>query len=101
MTSTRGAALGLVVLGGLNLVVALQGMPGAAVAAVIGLVFVGLGWQVWVGSRQAALAGLVGLGLLIILQLAAAARGVDVLVLVRLAITGGLAYLVYRAYRLA
>lgn len=107
MLGMAAAGLGLMILGGLNAALGLLGLlsgvsPGSfALTAVLGLAFVGLGWRVRGGSRQAALVGLVLLGALIVLQLVVLVTAPDALVVIRLAITGGLAFLLFRAQQTA
>ncbi len=104
----RSAGLALIVLGGVNavlgLVLALAGgdpgvRTGGIVTVVAGAVLVALGVAIRGGSRAAAVAALVLLGLLLLFQLYTLVAGADASALVRLAVTGLVLFLVVRAVR--
>jgi hypothetical protein len=102
----RVAATALLVLGGLNLLVAVllltagaRGRPVAVTAFVAGLLLVGLGVAVRRGSRAALIAASAVLGVVVVMQVLTLATAPDVIGLVRLLITAWVLWLVMRPLR--
>lgn len=102
----RVAATALLVLGGLNLLVAVllltagaPGRPLAVTAFVAGLLLVGLGVAVRRGSRAALITASAVLGVVVVMQVLTLVAAPDVISLVRLLITAWVLWIVIRPLR--